>query len=123
MSDFDILTTTRSWVALPWDYNSCIGLRFRADGSGDMVFGSCQTIHAEINFRFSLETQFSSKIVDGERVYNDELTAASWALNSAVECHPHTVEVIGSNPIAPTILRLLKYRTLRPSAKIHFPWA
>src|SRR6266699_2987674 len=27
-----------------------------------------------------------------------------WALNSAVECHPHTVEVIGSNPIAPTIL-------------------
>jgi hypothetical protein len=56
MSDFDILTTTRSWVALPWDYNSCIGLRFRADGSGDMVFGSCQTIHAEINFRFSLET-------------------------------------------------------------------
>jgi hypothetical protein len=36
-------------------------------------------------------------------VYNDELTAAQWALNSAVECHPHTVEVIGSNPIAPTI--------------------
>src|ERR1700730_8001048 len=34
---------------------------------------------------------------------NDELTAAQWALNSAVECHPHTVEVIGSNPIAPTI--------------------
>ncbi len=26
------------------------------------------------------------------------------ALNSAVECHLHTVEVIGSNPIAPTIL-------------------
>src|SRR5579862_9808218 len=25
------------------------------------------------------------------------------ALNSAVECHLHTVEVIGSNPIAPTI--------------------
>ena len=36
-------------------------------------------------------------------MYNDELTAAQWALNSAVECHPHTVEVIGSNPIAPTI--------------------
>jgi hypothetical protein len=42
--------------------------------------------------------------VDGELVYNDELTAAKWALNSAVECHLHTVEVIGSNPIAPTIL-------------------
>ena len=30
------------------------------------------------------------------------LNKNSWALNSAVECHPHTVEVIGSNPIAPT---------------------
>ena len=27
-----------------------------------------------------------------------------WALNSAVECHLHTVEVIGSNPIAPTTI-------------------
>ena len=27
------------------------------------------------------------------------------ALNSAVECHLHTVEVVGSNPTAPTILR------------------
>ncbi len=25
-----------------------------------------------------------------------------WAHNSAVECHPHTVEVVGSNPTAPT---------------------
>ena len=40
---------------------------------------------------------------DRELVYNDELTAKKWALNSAVECHLHTVEVIGSNPIAPTI--------------------
>ena len=37
-------------------------------------------------------------------MYNDGLTAATWALNSAVECHLHTVEVIGSNPIAPTML-------------------
>ena len=41
--------------------------------------------------------------MDRELVYNDELTARKWALNSAVECHLHTVEVIGSNPIAPTI--------------------
>ena len=27
---------------------------------------------------------------------------ATWALNSAVECHLHTVEVTGSNPVAPT---------------------
>ncbi len=32
---------------------------------------------------------------------------AQWALNSAVECHLHTVEVIGSNPIAPTIFQQL----------------
>ena len=30
------------------------------------------------------------------------LNRNNWALNSAVECHLHTVEVIGSNPIAPT---------------------
>jgi hypothetical protein len=56
MSDFDILTTTRAWVAVPWDFNSCIGLRFRADGSGDMVFSRLQIVRAEINFRFSLQT-------------------------------------------------------------------
>ena len=31
------------------------------------------------------------------------LNVKAWALNSAVECHPHTVEVVGSNPTAPTI--------------------
>ena len=56
MSDFDILTTTRSWVALPSEYNSCIYLRFRTDGSGDMVLAGLQMIHAVINFTFSLET-------------------------------------------------------------------
>ena len=40
-------------------------------------------------------------------MYNDELTASQWALNSAVECHLHTVEVIGSNPIAPTIFSII----------------
>src|ERR1019366_7432180 len=33
-----------------------------------------------------------------------------WALNSAVECHLHTVEVTGSNPVAPTI-ESITYRT------------
>jgi hypothetical protein len=33
--------------------------------------------------------------------------ASKRALNSAVECHPHTVEVIGSNPIAPTIFSMV----------------
>ncbi len=51
--------------------------------------------------------------MDRELVYNDELTAPKWALNSAVECHPHTVEVIGSNPIAPTISILRRCSQLR----------
>ena len=55
MSHFDILTTTRAWVAVPWDFNSCIGLRFRADGSGDMVFSRLQILRAEINFSFTLQ--------------------------------------------------------------------
>ena len=32
-------------------------------------------------------------IVDRELVYNEELTAAKWALNSAVECHLHTLAI------------------------------
>ena len=31
------------------------------------------------------------------------LSDAVWAVNSAVECYPHTVEVRGSNPLPPTI--------------------
>src|ERR1700686_2714404 len=51
-------------------------------------------------------------IVNWELMYNDELTAPKWALNSAVECHLHTVEVIGSNPIAPTILIFQLHRSV-----------
>src|SRR5579864_4154850 len=39
------------------------------------------------------------------------LTARKWALNSAVECHLHTVEVIGSNPIAPTTFEVPRLRS------------
>ena len=46
-----------------------------------------------------------SLAVDGNRL--GCLNKQGRALNSAVECHPHTVEVIGSNPIAPTILYFL----------------
>jgi predicted nucleic acid-binding Zn-ribbon protein len=33
-------------------------------------------------------------------------TSGFWAVNSAVECHPHTMEVAGSNPAQPTTLIL-----------------
>ncbi len=42
--------------------------------------------------------------------------AAQWALNSAVECHLHTVEVEGSNPSAPTI-PLFRFSYLHDPAK------
>ncbi len=32
-----------------------------------------------------------------------EIQISIRAVNSAVECHPHTVEVAGSNPVPPTI--------------------
>jgi hypothetical protein len=35
-----------------------------------------------------------------------------WAHNSAVECHLHTVEVVGSNPAVPTISKLLHQQHL-----------
>ena len=55
-------------------------------------------------------------------MYNDELTARKWALNSAVECHLHTVEVIGSNPIAPTINQLTSLDLPRASCPKMSSW-
>src|SRR5581483_3414481 len=47
------------------------------------------------------------------------LTSTSFcgALNSAVECHLHTVEVIGSNPIAPTIFHINALPVRGPSSR------
>src|ERR1019366_3734970 len=46
------------------------------------------------------------------------LNGNSWALNSAVECHLHTVEVTGSNPVAPTIF-CKGLRGIRPKSPTH----
>jgi hypothetical protein len=35
-----------------------------------------------------------------------------WAVNSAGECHPHTVEVAGSNPAPPTMHDQGVYETI-----------
>ena len=45
-----------------------------------------------------MDTVFGHRVGKPARIAGFDL----WALNSAVECHLHTVEVIGSNPIAPT---------------------
>ena len=79
MSDFDVLTTTRAWVAVPWDYNSCIGLRFRADGSGDMVFTRIQIVRAAINLSFLLQEPNELTLI--YRASQSHLVAESFASN------------------------------------------
>ena len=38
----------------------------------------------------------------GKRIVNKTVKKIkSWAINSAVECYPHMVEVTGSNPVSP----------------------
>src|SRR5262252_6210577 len=54
MTDVEILTTTRAWSAMPWDYNYLIFLRFRANGSGDMSFACIQSVQAKIDFCFTI---------------------------------------------------------------------
>ena len=52
------------------------------------------------NFRGGLIVWMERNTHDGSRM----LPRQARALNSAVECHLHTVEVVGSNPTAPTII-------------------
>jgi hypothetical protein len=51
----------------------------------------------------------------GSRALPEIPLGGRWAHNSAVECHLHTVEVVGSNPAVPTI----KSTTYRPSPFWH----
>jgi hypothetical protein len=44
----------------------------------------------------------------------------TWAVNSAVECHPHTVEVTGSNPVPPTMTNRVK-ALLEAERAAHLP--
>ena len=55
-------------------------------------------------------------------LYPTEAPSASShrALNSAVECHLHTVEVVGSNPTAPTIQIKLSSRLRSPDMPAKF---
>src|SRR5882757_9196336 len=49
------------------------------------------------------------------------LNRKQWALNSAVECHPHTVEVVGSNPTAPTTLKISTQHSALSNSSRHYP--
>jgi hypothetical protein len=98
MSDFDILTTTRAWAAVPWDFNSCIGLRFRADGSGDMVFARLQIVRAKINFGFSLRTPNELTLIyqpsPGDRVVKPFIPSES-GMSKAIQYSLKEGEITG----------------------------
>src|SRR5438876_12365788 len=77
----------------------------------------CQAIltdRSQHGYRFASKPGGSSFRAVGKCLLELLSNPEFWALNSAVECHLHTVEVIGSNPIAPTIfpLRFLVTRSL-----------
>src|SRR5438067_13707596 len=66
----------------------------------------CQAIltdRSQHGYRFASKPGGSSFRAVGKCLLELLSNPEFWALNSAVECHLHTVEVIGSNPIAPTI--------------------
>ena len=53
-TDFQILTSSRSWRATPWDYSSLRFLRFNDDASAEFCYGYGQTIYAIIKCQFEL---------------------------------------------------------------------
>jgi hypothetical protein len=61
------------------------------------------TIATSMGVRTGAEVDAMTMTTDLKVACYDDFAAKQWALNSAVECHPHTVEVVGSNPTAPTI--------------------
>jgi hypothetical protein len=94
-----------NWDAVPEQHlarleQEPIGIRTLAQEPGGSMRGarSSRGLHrASCGARVSKR----SPTVDGSGC--NCLNRNRWALNSAVECHPHTVEVVGSNPTAPTI--------------------
>ena len=58
----------------------------------------CNALHQiRCGHRCGYRKRFSETEVDRELVYNDELNACTWALNSAAECHLHTVTAAGKH--------------------------
>ena len=83
------------------DYTGAHATRERKHHDGQ-VRPSCDACQAgsAIAHRAVNSVPIRSRAVDGNGC--NCLNIKQWALNSAVECHPHTVEVVGSNPTAPT---------------------
>lgn len=62
-NDLEILTSSRLWVATPWDYSSSRWLRFKSDGESDCCYGYGQTIYAVIKFEFEITAENKLKII------------------------------------------------------------
>ena len=74
---------------------------------GQMLSANCQGLrYLKLNF------------VKIKKLSSRTASVCLWALNSAVECHLHTVEVIGSNPIAPTIFAVHAFWLCCDSAQV-----
>ena len=89
-----------NWNSVPTSSTSCLGPLYerlrRTNRRSDYASAFCTRV-------CGVEIAGRELTNSGELACYDGLAANLWALNSAVECHLHTVEVIGSNPIAPTI--------------------
>jgi hypothetical protein len=54
--DLQLLTSSYSWRATPWDYSSLRFLRFQPDATAELVYGYGQTIYAIILCQFAVST-------------------------------------------------------------------
>ncbi len=61
-SNFEILTSSRLWVATPWDYSSARWVRFKNERNSECCFGYGQTVYAFINFELEITTENTLKI-------------------------------------------------------------
>lgn len=61
-NNFEILTSSKTWSATPWDYSSSRLLRFSDGENSVCVYGYGQTLYAVINFSFELFEENKLKI-------------------------------------------------------------
>jgi len=61
-NDFEILTSSRLWVATPWDYSSARWVRFKSGDRSECCFGYGQTVYAFIKFEFEIIAENKLKI-------------------------------------------------------------
>ena len=80
-------------IAAPVAYGGDTVQRFQFDsGTGPKQHGLCRSARCCV-------WPVAGRVLAVRGIHN----TGTWAINSVVECHLHTVEVSGSNPLSPTI--------------------